>query len=283
LHRKVDGRTKRNLTEILTLKNTVRVLIIGLAAIVGVCVDVQAENESTPAPGIQQTHTLQRDVPHKVQIQYLLFLPNGYAKGSERWPLILYLHGGSLRGDDISQMKKWGVTEKVEADPNFPFIVVSPQCHKGEIWTDVDALGAILDEVARTCRVDPDRVYVTGHSMGGRGALYAAYKMPERFAAVVSLGPVGLITAWAEKLAPIPLWLFHGPNDQFTPLKEVEELVHAIEAAGGHPQLTVLPGRDHYILDVYERPDLYEWLVRQKKSRTTATTDTKEPGHVAVP
>ena len=92
-----------------------------------------------------------------------------------------------MRGDDVAEMKKWGLTEKVEADPDFPFIVVSPQCHNGEIWTDVEALGAILDEVARTCRVDPDRVYVTGHSMGGRGALYAAYKMPARFAAIVAL------------------------------------------------------------------------------------------------
>ncbi|HMG04861.1 MAG TPA: alpha/beta fold hydrolase [Chthoniobacterales bacterium] len=280
MHRKVDGGIKSDLTGIPNVKITVRVLIIALAAIVAVRLTAQTTSESASAPFRQKTHTLHRDVPHKVQIQYLLFLPNGYEKGTERWPLILYLHGGSLRGDDISQMKKWGLTEKVEADPNFPFIVVSPQCHKGEIWTDVDALGAILDEVARTYRVDPDRVYVSGHSMGGRGSLYAAYKMPERFAAVLSLGPVGPITAWAEKLAPIPLWLFHGPNDQFTPLKEVEELVHAIEAAGGHPQLTVLPGRDHYILDVYDRPDLYKWLAQQKKSRTTAT---KEPGHVAVP
>lgn len=109
------------------------------------------------------------------------------------------------------------------------------------------------------------RVYVTGHSMGGRGALYGAYKMPDRFAAVVSLVPVGPIAAWAEKLAAVPLWLFHGSKDQFTPIKEVEELVHAIEAAGGHPQLTVLPERDHYILDVYDRPDLYKWLAQQKK------------------
>jgi predicted peptidase len=130
---------------------------------------------------------------------------------------------------------------------------------------DVDALGAVLDEVARTHRVDPDRIYVTGHSMGGRGAFYAAYKIPGRFAAVVSLGPVGPITAWAEKLATVPFWLFHGSNDQFTPLKEVEELVQAVELAGGHPQLTVLPGRDHYILDVYDRPDLYKWLAQQKR------------------
>jgi predicted peptidase len=197
---------------------------------------------SDPSPtGKQQSHTLHREVPHKVAIQYLLFLPEGYDKSRERWPLILYLHGGSVRGDDINQMKKLGLAEKVAADPKFPFIVVSPQCHKGEIWTDVDALGAVLDEVTGTHRVDPDRVYVTGHSMGGRGALYAAYKMPDRFAAVVSVAPVGLITAWADKLATLPLWLFHGPNDQFTPMNEVEELVRAIEAAGAIRDLPCFP------------------------------------------
>ena len=243
----------------------------GLAVILLIGVSAQAANDSDPSPSGQQPHTLRREVPHKVEVQYLLSLPKGYEKSQERWPLILYLHGGSVRGDDIAQMKKWGLTEKVEADSDFPFIVVSPQCHNGEIWTDVEALGAILDEVARTCRVDPDRVYVTGHSMGGRGALYAAYKMPERFAAVVSLAPVSPITAWAGKLATVPLWLFHGPNDQFTPLKEVEELVHAIEAAGGHPQFTVVPGRDHYILDVYDRPDLYKWLAQQKRKHPALT------------
>jgi predicted peptidase len=244
------------------------VFFLAIAGIFSFGASGRAAGESDSAPSRQQTHTLQRDVSHKVQMQYLVFLPKDYEKSTEKWPLILYLHGGSVRGDDISRMKKLGLAEKVEADPNFPFIVVSPQCHQGEIWTDVDALGAILDEVARTNRVDPDRVYVTGHSMGGRGALYAAFKMPERFAAVVSLGPVSLITAWGEKLATIPLWLFHGPNDQFTPLKEVEELVHAVEAAGGHPQLTVLPDRDHYILDVYDRPDLYKWLAQQKRKNS---------------
>jgi predicted esterase len=90
--------------------------------------------------------------------------------------------------------------------------------------------------------------------------------MPERFAAVLSLAPVSPITAWSAKLAGIPLWLFHGPNDQFTPLKEIEELVHATEAAGGHPKLTVLPERDHYILDVYDRPEIYEWLRQQRRN-----------------
>jgi predicted peptidase len=225
-----------------------------------------ATSSPTPALSRQQPQTVQSEVPHAVRMQYLLFLPVAYEKSTDRWPLILYLHGGSVRGDDIAQMKRWGLAEKVEGEPDFPFIVVSPQCHTGEIWTDVEALGAVLDDVARSHRVDPDRVYVTGHSMGGRGALYAAYKMPDRFAAVLSLAPGFPNTAWAAKLAGIPLWLFHGPNDQFTPLKEIEELFHATEAAGGHPKLTVLPGRDHYILDVYERPEIYEWLRHQRRN-----------------
>ena len=248
----------------------VSVLVVGIAGLISFSVLAQAAGESDSAPSRQRTHTLRRDVSHKVQMEYLVFLPREYEKSTEKWPLILYLHGGSLRGDDISRMKKWGLTEKVEADPNFPFIVVSPQCHQGEIWTDMDALGAILDEVARTHRIDPDRVYVTGHSMGGRGALYAAYKMPDRFAAVVSLAPVSPITAWGGKLANIPLWLFHGSKDQFTPLKEVEELVRGMEVAGGHPQLSVLPDRDHYILDVYDRPELYKWIAQQKRKPRAA-------------
>jgi predicted peptidase len=246
------------------------VFVAGAAAIFSTAVLIATSSAADPSPVGQQVHSIRREVPHKVDLQYLLFLPKDYEKNANPWPLILYLHGGSPRGEDISQMKRWGLTEKIEADPNFRFIVVSPQCHTGEIWSDADALGAILDEVAANYRVDPDRVYVTGHSMGGRGALYAAYKMPDRFAAVVSLAPVSPITAWGEKLANIPLWLFHGTKDQFTPLKDVEELARAMEAAGGHAQLTVLPDRDHYILDIYDRPDLYKWLAQQKRKPRAA-------------
>ena len=241
-----------------------RVPVFGVAAILAADFPVRSVSGADSAATGQRPHSLQREVPRKVDIQYLLFLPEEYGKSTHQWPLILYLHGGSARGDDIARMKKLGLTAKVEADPKFPFIVVSPQCRPGEIWTDVEALGALLDEVAGTHRVDRERIYVSGHSMGGRGALYAAYKMPERFAALVSLAPVSPITAWAGKLAKIPLRLFHGSKDQFLPLKEVEELIRAIEAAGGSPEFTALE-RDHYILDVYDRPELYEWLARQKR------------------
>jgi predicted peptidase len=134
----------------------------------------------------------------------------------------------------------------------------------GEIWTDAEAIGALLDRVMQDCRIDPQRVYITGHSMGGRGALYFAYRMPSRFAAVVALSPYSPITAWGDRLSQIPLWLFHGAADTLAPTAETKELVHAIEAAGGHPRFDSLPARDHSILDVYDWRDIYQWLLQQK-------------------
>jgi len=174
-------------------------------------------------------------------------LPASYAAQQKpQWPLILYLHGGSLRGDDVERLKTLGLPHKLEGEPDFPFVVVSPQCPVGEIWSDAEAVDAMLQQVIHDYRIDPDRVYVTGHSMGGRGALYFAYRFPSRFAAVLALCPISPITAWAAKLAPVPLWLFHGSADSLAPTADTKELVQAIEGAGGHPRFDTLPARSLY-------------------------------------
>jgi predicted peptidase len=218
------------------------------------------------APPPQQAHVFDASLTHRVHLSYLLFLPASYATTPKtHWPLILYLHGGSLRGDDVARLKTLGLPHKLESEPDFPFVVVSPQCPAGEIWTDAEAVDALLERLIQDYRIDPDHVYVTGHSMGGRGALYFAYRLPSRFAAVLALSPLSPITAWAGKLARIPLWLFHGSADTLAPVADTKELVQAIEAAGGRPSFDTLPGRDHFILDVYERRDIYQWLLQQKR------------------
>jgi predicted peptidase len=203
---------------------------------------------------------------HRVHVSYLLFLPASYATTPEtHWPLILYLHGGSLRGDDVERLKTLGLPHKLESEPDFPFVVVSPQCPAGEIWTDAEAVDALLRQVIHDCRIDPNRVYVTGHSMGGRGALYFAYRLPSRFAAVLALSPLSPITAWAGTLAKVPLWLVHGSRDSLAPIADTKELVQAVEREGGRPRFDTLTDRDHFILDVYERRDIYQWLLQQKR------------------
>jgi predicted peptidase len=226
-----------------------------------------ATTNSQAAAGTQQrAQVFEGQITHAFRLSYLLFLPADYDKNIDtRWPLILYLHGGSLRGTDIESVRTLGLPHKLESDRTFPFIVVSPHCPAGEIWTNVEVLSALLDNIQRAYRIDPDRIYVTGHSMGGRGALYLAYRVPQRFAAVLALSPLSPITAWGEKLAKLPMWIFHGEADLVAPVADTKELARSIEAAGGHPRVDILPARDHFILDIYDRSDIYKWLVQQKR------------------
>lgn len=221
----------------------------------------------TEAPPRQQAQVLDATITHPVHLSYLLFLPATYsAKPDIHWPLILYLHGGSLRGDNVEQLRTLGLPHKLESQPDFPFVIVSPQCPTGEIWTDTEAIEALLDDVINNYRIDQQRICITGQSMGGRGALYFAYKLPSRFAAILALSPYSPITAWSSKLAQIPLWLFQGTADKFAPIIETKELVGAIQSAGGHPLFNSLEGRDHFILDVYDRLDVYQWLLHQRRT-----------------
>ena len=119
--------------------------------------------------------------------------------------------------------------------------------------------------------------------MGGRGALYLAYQLPSRFAAVLALSPLSPITAWAGKLAQIPLWLFHGTADTIAPVADTKELAQAIEAAGGHPRFDNLRGRDHYILDVYQRRDIYQWLLQHKRSGSVGQRPCETPNQSLEP
>lgn len=177
---------------------------------------------------------------------------------------MLFLHGAGESGNDLAKVKSHGPPKLVETKGPFPFILVSPQS-PGRGWNP-EVLNALVDSVIKQYRVDKRRVYVTGLSMGGYGtwALAAAY--PEKFAA---LAPIcgGGNPADADKLAKLPIWVFHGAKDTTVPFKRSEEMVEALKAAGGHPKFTVYPeaGHDSWT-ETYANPEFYEWLLAQKRS-----------------
>lgn len=216
--------------------------------------------------GEQSPELLTGSAERAIRLPYLLFLPADYdADAERRWPVILYLHGGSLRGDDLERLRTMGLPRRLQNERAFPFIVVAPLCGEGEIWTDTEALSRLLDEVISRHRADPRRIYAVGHSMGGRGALYAAYKAPNRFAAVVALSPVSPINAWAKQLRNTPLWLIHGDKDAAVPVADSNELAAAIEKAGGQLRYTRLPDRDHFILDLFDANEVFDWLLEHSR------------------
>lgn len=104
-------------------------------------------------------------------LPYLLFIPKGYNQsGSERWPLVIFLHGSGEPGTDIEVVKKHGPPMLVEKNAAFPFIVISPQLPEqtgpADRFWPIPPLDALLDHALKTWRIDPSRVYLTGLSLG---------------------------------------------------------------------------------------------------------------------
>jgi predicted peptidase len=214
----------------------------------------------------QETRVFRKDVIRTMELRYLLYLPPGYdADQEKRWPLVLFLHGAGERGEDLNRVKRQGLARRIEEGAAFPFIAVSPQCGSRR-WWQTDELSALLDEIERDYRVDPNRIYVTGPSMGGYATWALAAAQPKRFAAIVPICGGGEVDT-APAIAHLPAWVFHGAQDHVVPLSESESMVNALRAHGGNPRFTVYPEANHDSwTQTYNNPELYEWLLAQKRT-----------------
>ena len=209
----------------------------------------------------QQPAKLDRAV--NVQIGYLLYLPEKYDQ-KESWPLLVFLHGSGERGTDLQLVKTHGPPKLIEAGKQFPFIVVSPQCPEGQWWQPVE-LTALLDEIVEKYKVDEDRIYVTGLSMGGFGTWSLAAYAPHRLAAIAPICGGGE-TYWTERFSHLPVWVFHGAQDKGVPLRRSEEMVESLKENGCNVKLTVYPdaGHDSWT-ETYDNPEFYDWLLEQER------------------
>jgi pimeloyl-ACP methyl ester carboxylesterase len=196
-------------------------------------------------------------------MDYLVYTPDGYCCSLSRWPLILFLHGAGAVGHDIDRVRREGLCRRIEAKWSLPFVVVAPQSPVGG-W-DVGALNVLLGEVLQRYRINEDKVYLTGQSMGGYGAWAMAAAHPERFAAVAPVCGGG-DPAWAERLRSVPIWAFHGAEDTVIPPDESRRMVAAIERAGGEVSLTIYPGVGHDAwTKTYADGRFYDWLLAHRR------------------
>jgi predicted peptidase len=219
-----------------------------------------------PQSGQQQPAHLDRAL--RVEMKYLLYLPQDYDV-QDNWPLLLFLHGGGERGDDLEQLKIHGPPKLIAAGKQFPMIIVSPQCPKDERWQSVTLL-ALLDDLCEKYKVDQDRIYLSGLSMGGFALWGLAFDAPDRFAA---LAPIcgGGEPASAKDIKHVAVWAFHGELDEGVPLRRTLEMIDALKNEGAEPKLTVLPGVGHISWPaVYDDPAFYDWLLAQKRQPNPA-------------
>lgn len=214
-------------------------------------------------PGMQTNSQLDVQIP--VRMGYLLYLPEDYEQ-QESWPLVLFLHGAGERGDDLEKVKVHGPPKLIAAGKQFPFVCVSPQCPE-DSWWDATQLLALLDEIVRTHKIDEDRIYITGLSMGGFGTWELAARAPNRFAAIAPIcGGGEAIGLRVRRFAHLPVWAFHGAKDTAVPLERSQQMIDVLKKEGGEPKFTIYPDAAHDSwTQTYNNPEFYEWLLAQRR------------------
>jgi predicted peptidase len=219
--------------------------------------------------------------------RYQVYVPAGYSTSNERWPVILFLHGAGERGSDGLFQTQVGIASHIRRAPaSYPAIVIFPQVPADSLWIGMPADMAIiaLDQTVAEFRTDPDRVYLTGMSMGGHGTWNLAYKYPTRFAAIAPI--CGFLThrlvpaaraivppdsgdafvALARRIGKLPTWIFHGEADPVVPVEGSRQAFAALKAAGGNVRYTELLGVDHNAWDpTYGSQQFREWLFAQRR------------------
>lgn len=217
--------------------------------------------------------------------RYQVYVPEDWRKDDHKlWPIILFLHGRGERGSEGMWQTQIGLPEAIRDHPErWPFIVVMPQCSFDRFWTDRDMLAmamTALDRETDEFHGDPGRTYISGLSMGGYGVWELVRQNPQRWAAAaIAAGGIfwsyepdrwlqtaTLPAEYAQAAGHIPIWLFHGAEDNVVAPRQDELLYSALKAAGGHVRLWIYQGLKHDCWTrAYDEPDLPRWLLAHRR------------------
>ncbi len=208
---------------------------------------------------------------------FWLYLPEEYKDQpeSEPLPVIVFLHGRSLSGNNLEKVKQYGVLNEITRRRRIPVIVVAPQCPVGQSWNPQKVMN-VLNYVENNYTIDTNRVYLTGMSLGGYGVLHFTGKYPDRVAATIALCGGGNTTD-SLNLASVPLWIMHGKKDRAVPYSESKKIVDAILNVNGGQRLksSFFENLGHRELArAFTMDEFYEWLfLHSRQHSDTIITD----------
>jgi len=201
---------------------------------------------------------------------YRAYIPNSY-DGSKEFPLVIALHG--MGGNENSYFDGYRGSFKVEAEKRGYLVA----CPKGRLpasmytgTAEQDVLD-VLAEMRQAYRVDPQRIYLTGHSMGGYGTWSVAMNHPEMFAALAPIAGGGS-PAGMTKIAHIPQIVIHGDNDKTVPVERSRVMVEAGKKAGAEIKYVEVPGGNHVSIAAPAFPDIFDWFENHKRPAAQAVS-----------
>lgn len=203
---------------------------------------------------------------------YLLYIP---ANAHEDMPLIVYLHGGSGKGNDLSMLTANAGFPKYLKDGSMgdiPAYVVIPQMPSSfRGWTDIGAsVETLITEICDDYGIDQNRISLTGHSMGGTGTWGIALRYPELFSCVAPLsGSVTESEENVESLKNMPVWAFVGSADTVVTPNSSKQFIYELKKVDQYASITELEGAGHFdvpgLVYLSEEYNLADWLISKSK------------------
>ena len=201
---------------------------------------------------------------------FWLYLPEDYATSSEKKPVILFLHGRSLSGNDLSLVRQYGCINALQRGRSIDAIVIAPQSRSA--WKP-EKLMELYNWVKANYRVDTNRFYVIGMSMGGFGTLDFVASYPDQVAAAMAMCGGATVKSLCG-LNEVPLWIIHGTADEAVPVNRSERVVDSMCHCGDTSRLIFnrLRGMNHTsLVRVFYLQQTYDWLLSH------ALTDSLRP------
>lgn len=224
------------------------------------------------------------------ELPYRLLSPTGDL--TQKYPLVVFLHGASEKGTDneaqLSIGGRFFMRDSVRK--NYPAYVLFPQCGPEDAWAYFEntldlttgyakdwvfpfrkepTLHAMLvkklvDSLVASGKADPARIYIAGLSQGGMGVLDLLARYPETFAAGIAMCGAG-DPATAKYIAgKSALWLFHGDKDPVVPTYFSQQYYRRLKKAGSVVRYTEYAGVEHNCWSkAFTEPDLLSWLFGQ--------------------
>lgn len=208
---------------------------------------------------------------------FWLYAPREYVAEHRQVPVIIFLHGASLCGNNLQRVRRYGLLHAIEKGRYYPSMVIAPQ-NPGGAWNP-EKIVKILDWVEKNYNVDPARVYVIGMSLGGYGTLDFAGTYPERVAAAMALCGGSTLKDF-KGLGQVPLWILHGTADRAVAISQSKNVVKAMQNAGCDHLLRYdwLSGASHGDLArILYLKQTYDWLFAHSLKDNPRVLDTNVP------
>lgn len=209
-------------------------------------------------------------------LRYRLLCPNDF-NSSEKYPLVIFLHGISGRGYDNEQQLQycWDVFIRDSIKVNYPAFVVFPQVPGNDAWYSRGKEGVrkplvlvneLVDDFICNGSIDERRLYVIGISNGGYGVFQMLEYWPDKYAAAIPI--CGGANIWfTERYAnSTSVWIFHGENDKSVLPDSSREVYQVLKKYGADVRYTEYPGVGHDSwTPTFKEPEIFKWLFSKSK------------------